>query len=84
MHASGACRSLVGVTSPDRRGILGIFRNDKINARIRELGIMTQAPDEHLLAVEEEAISPVIVVVTILLGLLFLIGFLYRFGVTFF
>lgn len=43
---------------------------------------MTQAPDEHLLSVEEEMISPVIVVVTVLLALLFLIGFLYRAGLT--
>ena len=43
---------------------------------------MTQAPDEHILSVEEEAISPIVLIVTVLLALLFLIGFLYRLGLT--
>lgn len=44
--------------------------------------IMTQRPDDHLLAVEKERLSPVVVVVTGLLILLFVIAFLYRLGVS--
>lgn len=43
---------------------------------------MTQAPDEHLLAVDEGKLSPVVVVATILLAVLFVMAFLYRIGVT--
>lgn len=43
---------------------------------------MTKAPDEHALAVEEGKVSPVIIVVTILIIILFIVAFLYRLGVT--
>ena len=43
---------------------------------------MTKRPEEHLLATEEEKLSPVIVIVTIALILLFGFALLYRLGVT--
>lgn len=45
---------------------------------------MTRAPDEHVLAVDEEKLSPVIVLATIILVALFLIAVLYRIGLTVF
>lgn len=44
---------------------------------------MTQTPDEHTLAVEEGKVSPVIILVTILIIVLFVLAILYRLGVTF-
>lgn len=44
---------------------------------------MTKTPDDHVLAVEEEKVSPIIIVVTILLVGLFLVAMLYRVGITF-
>ena len=42
---------------------------------------MTRRPEDHLLAVEEGKLSPVVVVVTTILVVLFLIGLLYRVGI---
>ena len=43
---------------------------------------MTKTADEHTLSAEEGKVSPVIVVVTIVMILLFLVALLYRLGVT--
>ena len=43
---------------------------------------MTKAPDDHVLTAEEGRISPVIVLATILLGLLFVVAILYRIGIS--
>lgn len=40
----------------------------------------TKRPDEHVLAVEEEKLSPVVLVVTIVLIILFVLALLYRLG----
>ena len=42
---------------------------------------MTRRPDEHMLAVEEERLSPVVIVVTVLLIVLFILAILYRIGI---
>ena len=44
---------------------------------------MTQTPDEHTLAVEEGTVSPIIILVTGLIIVLFVIAIIYRLGVTF-
>lgn len=41
---------------------------------------MTRRPEDHVLAVEEGRLSPIVVVVTALLVVLFLLGLLYRAG----
>ena len=45
---------------------------------------MTQAADEHTLAVEEGTLSPVVVIVTVLIALLFVVAVLYRVGIAVF
>ena len=41
---------------------------------------MTRRPEDHVLAVDEGKVSPIIIIVTILLVILFVLGFLYRAG----
>ncbi len=43
---------------------------------------MTQTPDEHTLAVEEGKVSPVVILVTMIIVLLFVVALLYRTGIT--
>ncbi len=43
---------------------------------------MAADEDEHVLAVEEEQLSPVIIVATIVLILLFVLAVLYRIGIS--
>lgn len=47
-----------------------------------ELAPMAKTPDDHVLTVEEGRISPVIILATILLGVMFVVAFLYRIGIS--